>query len=449
MSILDFFKKHRPVQKGLYSGRFEIEGSIFRAHLRIEEDGRGILSLNASRILHLNPTAAEIAYNFIKGLNEEETVTLMKKRYRVSRNLLENDVKNLYRIINKLGQTDKVCPLTDLGISLEEPFTKEISAPLRMDIALSYKCQNRCFHCYNEEERKIEPLDKEKWFDVLKKIESFGIPHIVFTGGEPTLVPYLTDLIQYAENLGLVTGLNTNGRKLKEADYANLLTQSGLDHIQITIESPDEEIHDKIVNEKGAFSETLSGIKNALKENIFTMTNTTLIRENKETILSMPKFIKDLGLSTFAVNSIIFSGKGAKSNSHLTKDELIPILRELSKKARELDLKFIWYTPTRYCELNPVEMGLGVKQCTAARLSMAIEPNGDVIPCQSYYKSVGNILEDDWDKIWNDELCKKLRKPQKPLPECENCSDLALCGGGCPLENDYEIFTCREILSHG
>ncbi len=449
MKLFDFFKKFKPIPKGLYSGRFEVEGSAFRAHLRIEEDGRGILSLNASRVLNLNPTAAEIVYHFIKGFKEEETITLMKKRYRVSRETLQNDVKNLYRIVNTLGRTDKVCPLSDLGISLEEPYTKELSAPLRMDIALTYRCQNSCSHCYNEPHRNIEPLEKKKWFDVLKRIESIGIPHIVFTGGEPTLFPDLPELIQYAENLGLVTGLNTNGRKLKDDNYAKTLAQSGLDHIQITLESCYEDVHDTIVKEKGAFKETVAGIQNALKEKIFTMTNTTITRENKESVVEMVKFVKDLGLFTFAVNSIIFSGKGIKSNSHLTKEELISLLKEISMQARKYDLKFIWYTPTKYCELNPVDMGLGVKQCTAARLSMALEPNGDVLPCQSYYKSVGSILLNEWDKIWNNELCKKLRIPQKPLPECETCSDLTLCGGGCPLENEFESFTCREILSQG
>lgn len=447
--IFNIFKKVKAIEKGLYSGRFEVEGNVFRAHLRIEQDGSGILTLNASRVLKLNKTAAEIAYHFIKGLKEEETILLMKKRYRVSKKVLKRDVKNLYNIINTLGKTDSVCPLSDLGISLEEPYSKEISAPLRMDIALTYKCQNSCPHCYNEPQRDIESLNKEQWFDVLKKIESLAIPHIVFTGGEPTLSPYLPELIQYSENLGLVTGLNTNGRKLKDLDFVKKLKDSGIDHIQITLESPVESVHDEMVKEKGAYKETLMAIDNCLKEKIFTMTNTTITTKNKETTPLLPKFIKDVGLSTFSANSIIFSGKGTKSNLHLTKEELIPLLMEISKKARENDLKFIWYTPTKYCELNPVEMGLGVKQCTAARLSMAIEPNGDVIPCQSYYKSVGNILKDDWGKIWNNDLCKKLRKPQKPLPICEQCYDLPLCGGGCPLENEFESFSCKEIFSNG
>ena len=449
MNIFDILKGHTPVKKGLYSGRFEVDGATFRAHLRVEEDGEGILSLNASRILHLNRTATEIAYHFINGLNEDETINLMKKRYRVGRDQLKKDVESLYKIINTLGKTDKVCPLSDLGISLDEPYTKEISAPMRVDVALTYKCQNRCSHCYNEPQREVKELDKEKWFEVIKKIESVGIPHIVFTGGEPTLIPFLDELIAYSEDLGIVTGLNTNGRKLKDLEYVKNLKECGLDHIQITLESPKEEIHDEMVQEKGAFKETLHGLKNSLQSGIFTMTNTTIVRTNKDTMKEFPSFLKNLGINTFAVNSIIFSGKAVKSELHLTKEEIIPLLEEISKEARENDMKFIWYTPTRYCELNPLEMGLGVKQCTAARLSLAIEPNGDVLPCQSYYKRVGNILKDDFKDIWNNELCKKLRVPQKPLKECKECAHLSLCGGGCPLENDLEPFTCREVYSQG
>ena len=334
MKLLDLFKKHRQVPKGLYSGRIRTEDFAFRAHLRVEEDGSGILSLNASRILRLNPTATEIAYHFIKGLKEEETLILMKKRYRAGREAIKKDIDNLYRVMNTMGRTDNVCPLTDLGITIHEPYSREISAPMRMDIALTYRCQNRCSHCYNEPERKLaQELTREQWFEVLKRCEAAAIPHIVFTGGEPTLVEFLPELVAYAEDLGLVTGINTNGRKLMDEAYVTGLKEAGLDHVQITLESPDEAIHDAMVNEKEAYRETMLGLRNALKSGIFTMTNTTITRANKESIKAMPKFLKENGVSTFAVNSIIFSGKGAASGSHLTKEELIPLLDELAKGA--------------------------------------------------------------------------------------------------------------------
>jgi len=82
-------------------------------------------------------------------------------------------------------------------------------------------------------------------------------------------------------------------------------------------------------------------------------------------------------------------------------NELLPKIRD---KANQLELKFLWYTPTQYCRFNPVELGLGVKSCTAAMINMCVGPNGDIYPCQSYFESLGNVLKDDWQKIWNHPL---------------------------------------------
>jgi radical SAM protein with 4Fe4S-binding SPASM domain len=71
---------------------------------------------------------------------------------------------------------------------------------------------------------------------------------------------------------------------------------------------------------------------------------------------------------------------------------------------------------------------------------MCIEPNGDVLPCQSYYVAAGNILHDPWRRIWESELFRgfreRVRDPRScGLPEhCWQCPDLSICGGGCRLE---------------
>ena len=97
-------------------------------------------------------------------------------------------------------------------------------------------------------------------------------------------------------------------------------------------------------------------------------------------------------------------------------------------------MEFIWYTPTQYHKLNPVEMGLGVKACSAARITLAIEPNGDVIPCQSYFKAMGNALTDEFPKIWATDLAKQLRGHKFAPAKCYKCIQFPMCGGGCPLE---------------
>jgi len=116
------------------------------------------------------------------------------------------------------------------------------------------------------------------------------------------------------------------------------------------------------------------------------------------------------------------------------------VLEQVKQRANEYGMRFLWYTPTEYCRLSPIELGVGPRTCNAGEYSICIEPNGDVLPCQSYYQSAGNILHDPWDDIWNSELFRSFRyrreNPQAAgLPEkCWNCELLSVCGGGCRLE---------------
>ena len=80
--------------------------------------------------------------------------------------------------------------------------------------------------------------------NLLDRLWEIGIPHVVFTGGEPTLRPDLPELIAHAEQNGQITGINTNGRKLKDPAFLQSLVDAGLDHVQITLESHDPAIHD-------------------------------------------------------------------------------------------------------------------------------------------------------------------------------------------------------------
>ncbi len=448
MGIKNWFAKPSPVKPGLYSSTLAWDGETHRIHLRIEASGQGLLTLDASRILHLSPTSTEMVKHLLEGLSEEDTLRAMARRYRAKTSVLRADIQRIHGIVRTLSTTDYVCPGTDLGVDLIEPYSTQLSAPLRMDLALTYRCQNRCGHCYNDETREIAEMDTSAWRGVLDACYAAGIPHVVFTGGEPTLRDDLPDLVAYAEELGLVTGLNTNGRRLADPAFTEGLRNAGLDHVQITLESADPNIHNAMTR-SDAFEQTLAGLRAARDAGLYTLTNTTLTKVNVMGIESLVDLVASEGLSTFAVNGMIYSGKGATGTMDLAPEALVPVLERLAERARASNLRLVWYTPTRYCELNPVEMALGVKQCTAARISMAVEPDGTVIPCQSYYTGVGNILQDSWESIWNNPLCLTLRRPQKPLAECEACEHLSLCGGGCPIESEHQRLHCREVASGG
>jgi radical SAM protein with 4Fe4S-binding SPASM domain len=92
-----------------------------------------------------------------------------------------------------------------------------------------------------------------------------------------------------------------------------------------------------------------------------------------------------------------------------------------------------------------MQLELGVKGCTAALYNMCIEPNGDVLPCQSFYQPVGNILREEWSSIWNHELCVRLRERQGLPEKCQGCQLLAECGGGCPLVMELNPSTIQII----
>jgi radical SAM protein with 4Fe4S-binding SPASM domain len=64
---------------------------------------------------------------------------------------------------------------------------------------------------------------------------------------------------------------------------------------------------------------------------------------------------------------------------------------------------------------------------------MCVEPDGSVLPCQSYYQPLGNLLLDPWDTIWNHDLALTLRERRNLPIDCQACVMLLECGGGCPL----------------
>jgi radical SAM protein with 4Fe4S-binding SPASM domain len=403
-----------------------------RLHLRIDADGSGILLVNANQIFHLNPSAATFTYFHLNDVPISDSVAAVKKQFDVRDVDISHDMATTQQLVDQLIN-DENCPVCDLNLEVNAPFSTIPSAPYRMDLALTYRCNNACAHCYNARARNYPELTAEKWYSVMDKLWDLGIPHLVFTGGEPTLREDLPALIKYAEHKGQITGLNTNGRKLADTQFLHKLIESGLDHIQITFESSVAEIHDRMVCHAGAWNETVAGLTNALANHKYVMTNTTMLKDNVHTIPDTLRFLGELGVKTVGLNALIYSGHGKTVGTGLAEAELFPLLETAKTITESYGQRLIWYTPTQYCNFDPVENNLGVKGCTAALYNMCIEPNGDVLPCQSYYQSLGNFLSNDWNSIWNHELSKSIRERKYILEKCSDCSLISECGGGCPL----------------
>ncbi|MCP4544284.1 MAG: radical SAM protein [Chloroflexi bacterium] len=439
MSFLDRLRGRlthlQPISLGLHAyERRDGAGGRVRVHLRLEPDGHGLLVINASRVLHLNQTAAEYARFVLEDVSENLAVREIGRRYHVDAHTARDDFRRMQAQLETLIRADgTVCPIIGLDLERVDPFSQPLTAPYRMDLALTYRCNNVCPHCYVARSTDHPEMDSETWKAILARVWEVGIPHVCFTGGDATLRDDLVELVAHAEGLGLVTGLLTNGRRLSDAAYVQDLITAGLDHVQITLESHAEAVHDGMVATPGAWQETVQGIRNAVAAGLYTTTNTTLTRENVDGVEETVAFIGSFGVPTFACNSLIYSGRGSTVGTGFREGELVPILERVRDEADRHGLRLIWYTPTQYCALSPLQLELGVKACTAALYNMCIEPDGAVIPCQSYYEPLGHILRDPWEKIWNHDLALTLRERRYVPEKCQECPELAICGGGCPL----------------
>ena len=432
------------LRSGLLTYHLHPPGGTRRIHLRIEDGGAGVLFVDATDTIHLNPSAAIIVKSALDGLPRNQVASVLNGRFsRVKKCEIKEHVDRMYDLVHHLSTTTEACPTCGLEAPHSGLFSTPINAPFKADLALTYGCNNACRHCYNRAESKSKRDSRattiQQWQKVLRKLIDIGVPQVIFTGGEPTMYPGLTELIRSAEHLGLITGLNTNGRRLAERAFADSLAHVGLSHVQITLESCRLEVHN-IMTQADSFEETCRGITNAIAAGLHVITNTTLTQRNVGHALETVDFLHGLGLGTFAMNGMIFSGRGKQSGDAVEDDQLRHVLPAVRDRAKTLGMRFLWYTPTDYCRLSPLELELGPRRCNAGEYSMCIEPNGDVLPCQSYYVAAGNILRDSWQSIWESDLFRGFRDrtghPQAcGLPErCQQCPDLPLCGGGCRLE---------------
>lgn len=136
-----------------------------------------------------------------------------------------------------------------------------------VDIKLHYACNNNCIHCVIADQR-TSVLDRgardfrttAEVAQELKEAKARGFDLVTFTGGEPTIRKDLSDLVKAARALGLLVGLQTNGRMLAYPEIRDGLTGLGIRFI-IALHGPDALIHDQVTRAPGSFDQTIAGIR--------------------------------------------------------------------------------------------------------------------------------------------------------------------------------------------
>ena len=420
-------------------------------HITLDPKGRGVLRihmipprqdadnapflllLNGSRLVPLNLSWAILLANFMDRLEPFTGVEITESDWNAmaagavaethktypftSKEQLSDDLATMIRSLVAIARGQEpeaeVAPLT-LG-----EYAPEMTAPHRMDLMVSamtrggaWHCNQKCLHCYaaGQPLSDTPELTTAQWKEILAKLRAANVPQVTFTGGEPTLRADLVELVEAAQ--WFVTRLNTNGRLLTP-ELCRRLYEASLDSVQVTLYSHDPAIHNALVGAEG-FDDTVTGIRNAVAAGLSVSVNTPLCSLNEDYAATV-RFVHELGVRYVTCSGLIPSGsaEGAESRAtRLTEEQLTDVLRRAVTVAEELGMEMDFTSPGWLKEGALRSLGLTlVPSCGACLSNMAIAPDGGVIPCQSWLSSqpLGNMLTDDWDKIWQSQRCAAIR----------------------------------------
>lgn len=377
-SLIDrYFPPFQPIPAGMYTYNTSGEtGYNYRLHLRIDADGTGLLIVNGSTVVQLNQTAAEYAYHLIQNTPADAVAREVSKRYGIKAEQAAQDFAGLSERLQTLIDTPDLDPVTYLDFERNTPYSGAVSAPYRLDCALTYRLPEEGFARFVPTDRVKHELLLPDWQTILDKAWKAGIPHVVFTGGEPTLRNDLSDLLGYASQLGMVTGLITNGLMLADNAYLTRLLNTGLDHLMIVLHPESDQ--------------SWLALKNCLAEDISVTVHLTVTADDNLLGNGLIAKLVELGVQNVSI-----------STASPEQQSTIPAVRQALAQA---GLHLVWDLPVPYSELHPVALELSgydeeIPQ-GAGKAWLYVEPDGDVLPAQGVLTVLGNLLQDDWDAVW-------------------------------------------------
>lgn len=164
----------------------------------------------------------------------------------------------------------------------------------RVRISTGLKCNLNCSFCYYNEELNTQTYSKDEIIKMLDIAWQFNIRDIDFSGGEPTLRKDLPELISYAKEKGFgKICIITNGTRTWRRDYLKSLMDAGLNEILVSLHGHNPEMHDKLVQAKGAFDKIISTLENCRESGIRLRTNTVVNKRNYKNLEDIAVIVRD------------------------------------------------------------------------------------------------------------------------------------------------------------
>ena len=321
--------------------------------------------------------------------------------------------------------------------------------PLSVHFDLTYRCNERCVHCYLDHDDHGE-LTTAECLTVMKDLASAGTLFLTFSGGEIFLRPDLYEILAEARRLHFDVSLKTNALLVTE-ERAARLREFGVRRVQISVYSDIPEVHDAITKVPGSLQRTLAAIPLLLEQGLQVKLACPLMRENLLAYRGVMALAEKLGVPYVLDLTItpMMDGNEAPLAHRVPVSSLLPVMQDPALHACKPQ-------PTaeaaRAMQDYPATIGSAVSSgiessayedlpCSAGHNSCYISPYGDVFPCVQLPQAAGNLRRERFRDIWYHapqlERLRGIRESQLPVCSrceirsyCERCPGLALMEGG-------------------
>ncbi|NOZ85663.1 MAG: radical SAM protein [Deltaproteobacteria bacterium] len=210
---------------------------------------------------------------------------------------------------------------------------------INLEVSLGKACNNRCLFCANgivpPADRQWTPREVVK--DEIERGLGEGCTSLGFLGGEPTLYPWLEEVVDYARRIGYSrVALCTNGTRLAVNELARKMVDSGVTRLAISIHSRNGMLEDRLTGRPGSFKQKMDGLVQALNLDSLGLLEHGLALESVLVAPVLPdlpgycKFFSDMGVRDFRFNVMRPEGKTAEDKS------MVPCMREVGEALGEL-----------------------------------------------------------------------------------------------------------------
>lgn len=314
--------------------------------------------------------------------------------------------------------------------------------PVYVKIKLMYGCNLKCEMCKHWRERRPPPLSIDRFKHILDELRALGARKVHFSGGEPLLRARVPELVAHAHALGLRVTMTTNGTLVDKA-LARDLVQAGLRGVNISIDSPERKIHDRVRGERGAWKKSSRAVtlfrRYAHKGKLTIRINTVISRLNYASLGALPEFAHGLGADGLCLIPVDdHCGEHLslrRSDLEAYNAEVAPRLAQeglaLGLLTKEAQAYPFGRTPQAIQRARRGEYALGWYQshpCYAPWTHSLIDFNGLVYVCcmtREQIPPVGDLKVSSFTEIWNGAAYQAIRSRMHPpaLAPCRRCDD--------------------------